>query len=386
MNTLQRLTRESWKFYLVALAIVLFFVVCDSIYICRDTGIAFMGMSVEQQIRTDIKELQNKGQIIQVPEQGMDLTEVICDRSGTGFFVVIAGIVILMMARRVFYMDIRAQEFRRTLPVKEGSMVLHDYLSMLGVILFGALIQGGILLSAQNHYNRAMMHVLEEQSAGIMKEKAVAIANERTLWYMLIYLLFILLMYTWIYLGMTITKNPIAGVVISLVMWEIIFSLQEAFLYNGLTRHFMKSMDIYMADAKASDICTVVRSLFFPSEFFSNLWWESKTISSDLNLSGCSIWINIGIMIGCIVLMIGLIYLSAGRRELSQGKLFYFSILDYPFAFFCGIFVNILLTEYEIFGFVNSSVVLVTGVVIPVAICLWIHPFSNKRPVQWEVK
>lgn len=381
MSTFRKLTRESWQFYTGVAVIVLLLVICDSVYICRDANIEFTAKGAEQQLQERIAEAKLAGTTFQVPEYGVDLTSSIEDKADNaelmGFIITIAGIIIMLIARKFYYMDIRAEEFQRTLPVKERSTAMYDYLCMLGIILMGTLVQGAILITGQTCYNRNMMQLAQEYSVGTMQTDAVALANEYLLIYMVCYLLFVLMLYTWIYLGMTIAKNPIIGAVLSVVNW------------CGLWELYYYFFEMYSVNEMYVKISAFVESFFSPSDFFYYLELETGTLSSTSvegsNLNGNSIWINICVMVAALIIGVIFIYVLSGKRELSKGKLFYFPILDYPFAFLCGGLVFFFLNEgvlWYLDGLVASGI----GFVAAVVICLWIHPFSKKKSEKWEVK
>lgn len=394
MSTLRRLTKESWRFYLPVLIIILFLVICDSLYICRDAGVVFTKTAAEQQLQAKIAEAEKTGTTFQVSEQGRDLLESICDKADNysilGFGVTIAGIVFLMILRRLSYMDIRAEEFRRTLPVKERSMIIYDYFCMLGVILAAALVQGTILLGGQTCYNRNLMELAPKYSAGTVADSAVMQANQRLLLYMMCYLLFVLLLYTWIYLGMTVVKNPILGAVVSIFNWQGLYSFENYYMgmllgscYNDGNYDVLTLADRIGVGDRLNIISDFMDSLFSPSVFFG-YYIKNSTILTG-NAEGYHIWLNAVVMAVALVMGILLIVFLGGRRELSKGKLFYFPILDYPFAFLCGIMVFIFLNEVVLW-YLDGVIAMVIGFVAAVMVCLWIHPLSKKKSEKWEVK
>lgn len=394
MGTFRKLTKESWRFYLPVLILVLFLAICDSLYICRESGIAFTKSGAEQQLQVKIAEAKKAGTTFQVSEQGSDLSESVCDKADNysilGFGATIAGIVLLMILRRFCYMDIRAEEFRRTLPVKERSMVIHDYFCMLGVILAGTLIQGIILLAGQTCYNRNLIELAPKYSAGTIADSAVMQANQRLLLYMLCYLLFVLLLYTWIYLGMTVVKNPILGAVVSIFTWQGLYLIESDYMgmllgscYNDGNYDVLTLADRIGAGDRLNIISDFIDSFFSPSAFFGYYIKNSTIISG--NSEGYHIWLNVVVMAVILVIGILLIGFLGGRRELSKGKLFYFPILDYPFAFFCGLMVFIILDELVLW-YSDVTIGMGLGFVAAVVICLCIHPLSKKKSEKWEVK
>ena len=379
MNAFQKLTRESRKFYLTAIGLMLFFVICDTVFICRDSGIAFMDRSVEQKIEDEIQRIQDSGGFVEIPQYGKNLADVFQDKAGNfqfmGFLVTMTGIIVLLLARKFYYIDMRAKEFSRVLPVKEGTVVLYDYLLVLSVIITGALVQGAIITAALTNYNQTWVTLVNGNSGGAAARNMIHAANEYTLTYMLCYLLFIVVFYTWIYLGVTVTKNPIMGAFCSLVIWNM-FYMTMVYYYDGVL--FEGDVLLMEGLSESDHISTFIESFLSPDNFFDYLDWESRTMTSS-NIPGYSMWLSVGAMVIFTIFLVLLIFLAANKRELAKGKLFYFPILDYPFAFLCGLWICLCLLEWGILA-------LAIGFISAVLLCLLIHPFSRRKLDNWEVK
>lgn len=368
MKGFRKFIKQSWRFYLIALIIVLFFMVCDSVYICRDENIAFTGKDLEQQITAELEKAEKEQQsALPILEQGTDLCNVITDKAENaeimGFIITIFGIMIILAARRYYCMDFRAIEFIRTLPVKQSSLVVYDYLSMLAVIVIGGLVKAGILLGYQSRYNHTLIKILEQKAVVAGRDNIVSLHNDRLLLYMGIYFLFLLLAYTWIYLGMTVTKNPIAGEIISGFIWLGICYIKEFLEWNMYTYR----ENSYPAGVEIS-----------PNYFLNGLNMEMGTIA------GYSMGIMVGVVGIALLLGFCLLLMVSGKREPSKGKLFYFPMLDYPFALFCGFFLFIWL--WDGFLYKNGPAGLAVGMIAAVMIGMLIHPASKKKLAGWEVK
>ena len=185
MNAFQKITRESRKFYLTAIGMMLFFVLCDTVFICRDSGIAFMDSSVEQEIEDEIQRIQDSGGFVEIPQYGMNLVDVFQEKANNfhlmGFFVTMTGIIVLLLAKKFYYIDVRAKEFYKMLPIKERIPVLYDYLLILSIILTGALVQGVILTGALTNYNQTWVTLVTGDSGGAAARDMIHAANEYTL-------------------------------------------------------------------------------------------------------------------------------------------------------------------------------------------------------------
>lgn len=376
MKGFQKFIKQSWRFYLIVLIIVLFLVICDSVYICRDEGIAFTGKSVEQQLTEKLDKAEQKQQGTSALPQGVYLYSIIEDKAGNetimGFIMTIIGIVILLAVRQFYYTDIRAAEFMETLPVKKRSMVMYDYFSMLAVLLIGGLVQAGILLGCQNRYNRAVVRVWEQRSAGVPEDNIISLSNDRLLLYMGIYFLFILLVYTWIYIWMTVTRNPIMGEVISLFLYGGLYITEEFFTWT------LNCVNGYGGVAEYNDNINNIETLMSPSAFMENLDEVSGTAA------GYNMWMMLALVGLAVLAGIGLLMIISTIRELSRGKLFYFSLLDYPFAVLFGIILFAWLADGFLYYY--AGIALAIGCLAAVVVFILVHPDSGKRSVRWEVK
>lgn len=378
MKGFQKFVKQSGRFYLIVLIIVLFLVVCDSVYICRDERIAFTGKSMEQQFTEELNKSGQKQQNTAGFPQGVYLYDIIADKANSmnllGFLETIVGIVIILGVRQYYFTDTRAAEFIGTLPVKKWSLVMYDYVSMLAVILIGGLVQTGILLGCQNRYNRAVVKFWEQRSASVPEENMVSLSNDRLLLYMGIYFLFILLVYTWIYIWMTVTRNPIAGEVISLFLYGGCYLAEQFFAWT------MFPVNNYGMDYDANfyGIVDTIESLMFPYAFMENLDEASGTVA------GNDTWMMLAAVGLAILAGIVLLRIVSARRELSNGKLFYFSALNYLFPVLVGIILFAWLADDFLYYYAGFA--LAIGILGAVVIYILVRPDSGKKSVQWEVK
>lgn len=380
MNAFRMLTRESWKFYLIAMGFMLIFVLSDTVFICRDSGIAFMNSSVEKKIEDEMQKIRNHGGSVEIPQYGKNLAEVFQEKAENvqlmGYLVTIIGIIVLLLARKFHCTDMRVREFYKTLPVREGTRVLYDYLLILFIIVTGALVQGAIVTGALTNYNRTWVMLASGNLESAAASEMIHEANEYTLTFMLCYVLFIIVFYTWIYLGVTVMKNPIAGVICSVLTWFLFY--QTMIFYYDIF-FFDASMLIEEGLSQKDYISIFIESFLLPADFFYSLDWESRTMTNS-NIPGYSMWVNVWAMVIFILVLVILIVVAANKRELSRGKLFYFPLLDYPFSILCGLGICLILLEDFNLG------ALVIGFVSAVLVYLFIHPSSNRKLHNWEVK
>jgi hypothetical protein len=389
MNIGKRLMKTSRKFYIIAFAIVLFLVICDSIYICRDSGVAFTGQSVSQKILADIADAQKDGGTYQVPEQGVSFTEAIREKTENwgllGFYTAMAGMVILLIARKFYALDVRTKEFYATLPVKEGSREIFDYFSMIGIILLSAMVQGAILLITQTHYNQTLAQLVREKSLGTLTEEVIANNNQKLVMCLLTYLLYFLWIYTWIYLCVTVTKNMIMGAVVSVITPVALASLWSNGFYSALFYNINDVSVLHATEEKYYKLDDFIDSIFSPrSFFFSDYSSVGGGIRNSLTDSNFSRILLATILVALLVCAF-LIYFLSGKRELSKGKIFYFPILDYPFSLLCGVCIFFFLVE-DVLWYTDGLTSLIIGFISAVVICVIIHPFSTGKNTKWEVR
>ncbi|MCM1497728.1 MAG: hypothetical protein NC124_04605 [Clostridium sp.] len=378
MSAFWKLTRESRKFYLAALGLMLFFVISDTVYICRDSGIAFTGSSIEQKIGQEIKQIEDSGGKAEISNHIKNLTIVFEDKANNvqliGFITTIIGVILLLIIRKFHYTDVRTREFYRMLPVKESAVVLYDYIAVLLLIVIGALVQGGVLLAALTNYNRTLAALIGAGSASA--KEMIDTANEYTLIYLLCYLLFIVTAYTWIYLGVTVTKNPIAGTFVSVAVWYILYTSQN---WYGVYDIYCLDRGIALEESNWDNIISFSEACLSPTDFFDYLNVGSRTMTAYGGRVGYSMWINIGALLVFLLLSAICIFAAAAKRELTKGKLFYFPLLDFPFSVLCGIGICMTFAEWGAFA-------LVAGFVSAFCLSLLIHPFYKQKSVNWEVK
>jgi hypothetical protein len=389
MNTGKRLMKTSRKFYIIAFAIVLFLVICDSIYICRDSRIAFTGQSVSQKILTDIAEAQKDGGTYQVPEQGVNFTNAIEEKTENwgllGFYTAMAGMVILLIARKFYALDVRTKEFYATLPVKERNREIFDYFSMIGIILLSALVQGAILLITQTRYNQTLVQLVREKSLGTLSEEVISNNNQKLMMCLLTYLLYFLWLYTWIYLCATVTKNLIMGVVVSVITPFALTIIWNNGFSPALSYDIDNASVLQATAEKYYKLDDFINSFFSPYYFFfSGRSSVGDGVHNSLTASN-SFWILLATILAALLVCVFFIYFLSGKRELSKGKMFYFPILDYPFSLLCGVCIFFFLLE-DVLWYTDELTSLIIGFISAVVICVIIHPFSTKKNTKWEVR
>lgn len=297
MKDFVKLTKETWQFYLTSLCIALFPVVSNNIYL--------------------LKQLKPNGESKQVL---YSMAYIFFDKADgydlVNFWVALFGMILLLFARHFSFMDRRAMEFEMFLPVKKRTVVIHDYICSLGVVVIPWLVTMCTFAVAQGKKNNAVIAVY-----GVLKGEAVNAGSE--FWKTgLYYLLYLVCAFTLFYLGIVICKNGIVGMAIMAAVWG--------------TAYFM---------AEIPNTRRMSGNLLTP-EFFLNYIYHTPHEKEGLV-----------ILAQTTVLMILFIIIAAEKRELSRGKWFYFPLLDYLLPVLCGVFAaNICYAVFWIEGLVSAIV------------------------------
>lgn len=365
-----KMTKETWKFYLTVFAIVLFLVMNNTVLICRENNSVYGGKMFRYSMDEDsAREFTKKNDI----SFGKNLTEVYVDKVDNyewlGYIATIMILIVILMAKQFVFIDQRTKEFQISLPVKQLTQVMHDYLFILGILFLGEGIQGGFFLAYQTCYNRKVLETAKMFSISEVNGGMITEANERLLAYMGMYFLFLLIAYTWIYLWMFLTKNPIIGVVAAIGIWWCTYLLLDVIIWNCISEMYAGGNWNPMADCMEW-----IASMLSPFGFFNR-----NSLGDGLHSVGQT---AIVMLIFWLVMLV-LIVIAGLKRELTKGKLFYFPILDYPIAFILGMGIMIYISEN--FG-VLENIVVVAGVILSIVIFILIHPFSVKQSRVWEVQ
>lgn len=365
MKGFAKLTKVTWQFYLVALIIMLLFTAADSLYVCIEDNSAYGGKLFHYSMEEDSAEqfLEKNGGILY---SGKDISVVYCDKARDyevfGYHLMLLLLIVIILLKQCVFMDVRTAEFQRTFPVKQWVQVLHDYLAVLGIIVLPALLQLGIFVAYQTTYNTETLKTAELFSITGGSEAIIAQSNEHLLLFWGIYFLYVAVAYTWIYVGMLLAKNPIVGVVLSIIAKVGVYNLIEIwqFYYREPDANFLYALEY------------IVEYISSPQEAFG--------LNTDTLMEGDSQMILATVcgLLGMIVLSLFLMHFVSERRELSKGKVLYFPILDYPLCLLVGLLI------FSWFGYMPIH--LIMGMIAVVIIFVLIHPWSSGKRTVLEVK
>lgn len=398
MKGLRRLFAESQRFYLCVFMLVMVFSLLDCWYICSDHSI----------VSIDEGSIERVQRVLETEEPNVAFQQVsVCLASAFSYRlediyicgVILVGILLILAAKQFAFLDERTREFRNTWPIKSWVRELYDYLSVLVMIVLGFLFQMVTLLVMQNRYNNMLIDLVGVDKSDAVVAEVLASSNESLVVTILYYIFSIALLYTWIYFGMSIAKNPIIGVIGALliqyftvyvcdsIVWRATQEYAYAYVYDGVEVSKLW-LDFY--NVLMTIICVISNSE--ASYYYDPQGGFRSTYYSDVGLTFCSVstWVTIKIVL-FVILVCGILW-AAKKRDLSQGKLLYFPILDYPVAIFAGVAGTTIATDlfvsYNTLGYLsyNFFASVLVGVVVMVVTFWLMHPRSRKKSQCLEVK
>lgn len=354
MKGFVKLTKETWKFYLAVLAVSLLLVISNSLYLCSE--MKFKYVNDQSSFHPD----------------GVVFNSLIKDKAENndllGFYVVVAGIVLVLLMRHFVFITQRTREFQNFLPVKHRTWVIHDFVFLTGIITISFLAMTGIFLAAQTGYNCDMLEAAKLHHIEGMQDDLVTTANAAMLQCILYYFIFVIFALSLIYLGMLVCRNNLIGEIAIIAVWQVLSGCLNQIYYGGV---YTDEGNVGAGNRSIKWLAAAID----PSIFFN---WESE------GRKECS---SILLTLGFTICFILLIVAAAGKIELSRGKLFYFSPLKYLFYAFFGVLAafgvsnEAITPEMSVVSFI-STIIALTVIFILCAV------YSKKQRLtkEWEVK
>lgn len=400
MEGVKRLFAESKRFYLGVLILVLVGSSMDCWYICQEY---LSLMRSEDYIR---EQMQNVAAETLFSQMKGSLGEVFANRLTEMdgffvFFVVMIGILIILAFKGFAFVDERTREFRATWPVKNWVRELYDYASVLAVVWAGFLFQLLVLLFVQMQHNNMLLEIMGLDGRDAAISSIIETSNVTLVNNMLYYMFSIALLYTWIYFGMTLVKNPIVGVVGALAIQISVFYVCDVWIWRFIEQYAYEYMiyDVneyeiwfYVYKILMTVCCLVFDSVAGDCYNPTEKCFEESGYYYGKELQFCSLetWMLLKIIL-FVLLLIGIVWV-AKKKDLSKGKILYFPNLDYPLALYTGIVGATI--GAEMFVSYNPSQVVIydvfagvlVGVVVMVIMFLLLHPRTLKKQQRLEVK
>jgi len=386
MKGFRRLFGESRRFYLCVLVIVTIFVFADCMWICTDCNVSLTRSEMEQVVQ---KALSKDNDVSILENQYLSLEDVVIGKGVEyGLFLTMLGVIGLLFAREIAFTDVRTLEFRCTWPMKNWVRELYDYVAMLVAILYGLLLQTMILLLIQIRHNHLLVDILAEQGIASKVTNAMSVSNQYLLVAMAYYLIAVIVSYTWISLGMSLAKNPVAGMLISVVvklLLQIVWASMGWTIINNLTSDVVPTQSAYYYKDVANEIESIGNYLFMYQEFFYGVDVSSGSIGGGYTFTVTHWVVAQGVL--CVLLVIGLV-ISAKKKDLAKGKILYFPILAYPLGILVGLGVFVICMEWFWWDALEIGIILsiILGAASAIGTCLLCHPFSKRKTVRLEVK
>lgn len=385
MKSFGRLWGESRQFYLYILVIVAFVVLLDCMWICTDNDVSVTRSGVEQIVQ-NILSKDNGVSLLE--NHYLSLEDVGVEKGAEyGLFFLMLGVIGLLFAREIAFTDIRTLEFRCTWPIKNWVRELYDYVAMLAVIVFGVILQTVILLLIQMRYNSLIVDVLSEQGIISKAMDSMSVSNQYFLVGMAYYLIAVIVSYTWITLGMSLAKNPIVGIVLSVLvkfLLQIVWSGFGWLIAANLTSDVSSVEMAYYYNDFAYEVECIGDALLMYQEFFYGIDVPSGTIGGCGDTFTMKHWFVVQ-MILCVLLVVGIV-ICAKKKDLAKGKVIYFPILAYPLSVLVGFGVFAFCMDWFYLNSFEIIVSVILGIVTAIGTCILCHPFSKSKSICLEVK
>ncbi|MBR1598915.1 MAG: hypothetical protein IJ661_08400 [Lachnospiraceae bacterium] len=381
MSDYRKITKATGKMYLIMFAVSVFFMIISTTYMLFDSGAISGKGDVESRITTEMNEAMLNGGTYVIPQTGLDLSSSFIDNYGidfsVGFMITMLVVCIMLFIREISFADIRAREFELTLPVKKASLVMHEYLTFLAIILAVTFMQGLILMLFQNHYNSVWAGLIGND----VRPEFISIPMGNLWTMVIIRSVMLLIVYTWIFLGMTLAKNSITGGIISIVMFftvrvsfdpvmesvmSLILGRSPQLDTNGMPYDWSEFMEWENKRDMLDRVYNRIYDIIFPGYSFEyNMdikGFFKGSFNSDYNLSIKSVFFVYALILAFQIIILAI---TSGHRKLSSGKIFYFKWVDALFALACGIMWYTFIWDWLDLPsiFILFSVIVVAGVV-----------------------
>ncbi len=401
MEGVKRLFEQSKRFYLVILILVLFCSSLDCWYISSNYLSRLNSLEYIEEL------VQNTDALQAFSNNKISLGEIFVNRlvdlNAIYIIFVMIGIFAILLIRGFAFMDERTKEFRLMWPVKGWLRELYDYVSVFLIIGIGYLFQLFVLLMVQIHSNNRLQELLHLDGENAVVSEMIKTSNT-TLVNSVLYCVFsVLLLYTWIYFCMTITRNPMVGIVVALFVyqsfyvlcdtwiWEIDYRFSENYLQNNMNSYepwFYVYRILWFCCSLLSDYWA--SCCYNPSERSFVETYIEVFDSYDIQICSLERWMLCKIVV-FVILILGIVW-TTRKKNFEQGKIFCFAQFDY----LSSIYVGILFTEIAATAFLPINISNVTaydvfatvlvGVIAMMLMFFIVHPRKKKKHLCLEVK
>lgn len=353
MGGVRALSKTMGKMYATMVLLALICMLINTVYVCFDTAGTSFKINAENKIMSDIQEGKAKavdGNYV-LPETGLDMSYAMDTKISYGVIFAVIGIVVLLIMREASFSDVRVKEFEMTLPIKKKTLVMHEYWFFFALIAGITFLQGLLLMCYQNYYNNKWVALSGLNEPANFNSLPVA-----RLWtYVILYTMILIMAYTWIYLGMTVFKNALLGGAVAIGVWFIVVLssnlLSELIFWGVLVAEFkgLPPSDIYgryyaTVHNKCWDIAdrifgNYVEPILFPTDALGGYTVTGFMKASHAWEDGFSFNKVVLTMLIILIAEIMLVWIFAGKRDLSKGGRFsyYIGVERGVLAILCGL-------------------------------------------------
>ncbi len=367
MSGYGKLSKATSKLYLAMFIVSFICMLINTVFICIDVSGVKIGESIQHKITSEITEVENSGNEYVLPEIGLDMSMAISDKVflGDGLFITLAGIILLLFLRNICFVDVRTREFEHTLPVKKTTLVMHEYCFFFLLITGLTIIQGIILLIYQTHYNNVWVKTAGQSASDMFNSAPI----QRIVFYTGMYILTLLLIFTWVYLTMTVSKNALSGVIVGVVscigldyidsyfgladiVMNVFSKCPAEYEQDSYGRYHVLNADTLFAwEQKKSYLQNVIDAIIHPVfrfDYLEGVLENNTSLFSDnivygntnFDLKTIPFSLLLAIIIVTLVVLILFIWLAGKKRDFTKGgRLSYFKFVEWLFAIFIGFLI-----------------------------------------------
>lgn len=393
MKDLKKIISISKKFYICVFSVLCIFVIFDCIDVIKYNNFLEYDSGIKYLVDKEINKYEFDVQY-QFDEYRMNGAKIFADRlcglAGTysAYWYTLLGVLLILLLRNYTLTKTKNSVFSDTLSDNKVAWELHDFFATVMCFLGAYLIQTVIMIKTQTKNNMMVADYFGEHLNSSYVTEVIESSNRTLIFTMLYYLMTIIMFYTWVYLWMKLSKNPLIGVGIALFIYKsinyvltIVITRMEA-VWEVITSKSYTEMPQEFRQKLVNAVS--LKSLLVDGEARYHYDENSKKIIFFDTMKFLSVnkWIMIKIIFMIVMLLI--IVLVAKKRELTKGKLLCFSILDYVLAGHVGVVIYFFAMEhlvpYETMtrtSGMNISVLI--GIIAAVIIFLLIHPIKVRK-------
>lgn len=282
----------TWTYYASALLVALVFVIENNIFTIKDLAVEV----------TDKDAIANLSYVFADKVNGANMISL---------YTIGIAIFVMLLVRHLSYADNRKLEFLYTLPVKNKVFYVVDYVMHCLILFAVAVVDYVMYMFVQQQHNNTIL----QSNPSLMADNQIAkqVFSNSALHYFLI----VFVVYNVLYLGLTVGKNAVLGMVFSGILLFLCWYYLEVWGIGSVTS-FGKMMENIMNGQSYALLLAIV---------------------------------NICVIVG--------IMLVIQFRRLHKGNLCYFSVFEYGALLLIAMLIGTLIMNY-----IGGLLPIVVGVAI----------------------